>query len=244
MFGKTLDYRNERTVGDIKYLWEINRHYELVTLAQAFHLSGEQRNMPLGCRRLLESWFEQMRYPDGQNWSQLARKCGPAVELGGGLASAGRRRQPACSRMKVGAISSGAGWIRSISIAISSTAHLSLHSSANNHLFGEYMGLFIGAVTWPLWPASAILARDRPEHGLERQALLQNAPDGVNREQAIWYQHEVADMMLLCALFGRANGVEFSGPYWNRLRSDAGIHPLADGRRRPCADDRRRGRRA
>ncbi|HVL37064.1 MAG TPA: heparinase, partial [Burkholderiales bacterium] len=33
-FGKTLDYRDPDLVGDIKYLWEPNRHLHLVTLAQ------------------------------------------------------------------------------------------------------------------------------------------------------------------------------------------------------------------
>ena len=42
-FGKTLNYRDKRIVGDIKYLWEPSRHAELVTLAQAWHLSQDQR---------------------------------------------------------------------------------------------------------------------------------------------------------------------------------------------------------
>ena len=42
-FGKRIDYRDEQVVGDIKYLWQPNRHLELVTLAQAFHLTGEFR---------------------------------------------------------------------------------------------------------------------------------------------------------------------------------------------------------
>ncbi len=37
-FGKTLNYRDESMVGDIKYLWEPSRHAQLVTLAQAWHL--------------------------------------------------------------------------------------------------------------------------------------------------------------------------------------------------------------
>jgi len=56
----------------------------------------------------------------------------------------------------------------------------------------------------------------REEFG--REALLQNTADGVNREQAIYYHHEVADMMLLCGLIGRANGMEFRlriGSVWN-----------------------------
>jgi hypothetical protein len=67
-FGKSIDYRDERLVGDIKYLWEPNRHLQLVTLAQAWHLSGEERYAE-GSRQLLESWFEQCPYPFGPNWT-------------------------------------------------------------------------------------------------------------------------------------------------------------------------------
>ena len=68
VFGKTLNYRDERIVGDIKYLWEPNRHLELVTLSQAWHLTGEMKYAD-GCRTLLESWFEQCPYPLGVNWT-------------------------------------------------------------------------------------------------------------------------------------------------------------------------------
>ena len=33
--ASAIDYRDERVVGNIKYLWEANRHLHLVTLAQA-----------------------------------------------------------------------------------------------------------------------------------------------------------------------------------------------------------------
>jgi hypothetical protein len=95
--------------------------------------------------------------------------------------------------------------------------HRSLYSSANNHLLGEYMGLLVGALAWPLWPQSDQWRR-RALEGFEAEALRQNAPDGVNREQAIYYQHEVADMMLLCGLIGRANGATFSAEYGHRLQ--------------------------
>ena len=57
-FGKLLDYRNPRRVGDIKYLWELNRHLHIVTLAQAYALSGDARYFGV-IRRHLESWFDE-----------------------------------------------------------------------------------------------------------------------------------------------------------------------------------------
>jgi hypothetical protein len=96
--------------------------------------------------------------------------------------------------------------------------NLSRHSSANNHLLGELAGLFVAAVTWPRWRESRRW-RALAQAGLEREALAQNGADGVNREQAFWYHHEVADMMLLALAFGRANGAAFSSAFSARLES-------------------------
>lgn len=211
-FGKTLNYRDERIVGDIKYLWELNRHAELVTLAQAWHLTGEEKYAE-GCRTLLESWFVQCPYPLGANWTSslehAVRLANWAVAwglLGGWLDSAMRQHDGFIQRWR-DAVYRHCHFI---------AGHFSRYSSANNHLLGELMGLFIGATVWPLWPESARW-RTQAAREFEAEALKQNGTDGVNREQAIWYQHEVADMMLLVGLFGRANGVEFSAAYWQRL---------------------------
>ncbi|MGH8747056.1 MAG: alginate lyase family protein, partial [Burkholderiales bacterium] len=197
-FGKAIDYRDPRVVGDIKYLWEPNRHLELVTLAQAWRLTGNARYAQ-GARRLLESWLEQCPYPRGVQWTS-ALEAGVrlvnwaiAWHLLGGEGRELRGR-----------------WLAAVYRHCHFIArNLSRHSSANNHLFGELTGLFIASITWPLWPESArwrALARD----GLEAEALKQVGADGVDREQALWYQQEVADMMLLALLFGRANGAELS----------------------------------
>lgn len=213
-FGKLIDYRDECLVGDIKYLWEPNRHLQLVTLAQAWHLTGHPR-YAIGCRRLLESWIEQCPYPFGVNWTsslELAIRLvnwavawhllgGERSSLFDGESGLGFRTQ----------------WLRSVHQHCHFIAgHLSHFSSANNHLLGEWMGLFVGAVTWPLWQESGQWQAMAAE-GFEREALLQNAGDGVNREQAIYYQHEVMDMMLICGLFGRANRVSFGPAFWDRL---------------------------
>jgi hypothetical protein len=215
-FGKTLDYRDERLVGDIKYLWQLNRHYELVTLAQAFHLTG-RAHYAHACRRLLESWFEQSPYPLGPNWTASLEHALRLVNWSAAWYLLGGHRS---------ALFEGdAGndfmhrWLDSIYRHCDFIAnHLSLFSSANNHLIGEYMGLFIGATTWPGWQQCAGW-QGLAKRGLEEEALRQNGADGVNREQAAWYQHEVADMMLLCALCGRQNDIAFSDAYWKRLEA-------------------------
>jgi hypothetical protein len=45
---------------------------------------------------------------------------------------------------------------------------------------------------------------------LQREAIVQVHEDGVNREQGIWYHHEVADMLLIALLVARANGEALS----------------------------------
>ncbi len=209
-FGKTLNYRDERIVGDIKYLWEPSRHAELVTLAQAWHLTREAKYAE-GCRVLLESWFEQCPYPLGVHWTSSLEH---GVRLANWavawflLGEDGRRIAEADLSRR---------WLDSVYRHCHFIAgHFSRHSSANNHLLGELMGLFVGATVWPLWPESARW-RAQAAYEFEAEALKQNGEDGVNREQAIWYQHEVADMMLLVGLIGRANGIEFSPAYWERL---------------------------
>lgn len=66
--GKQIDYRSEKVVGDIKYLWEPNRHLELVALAQAWKVTGERRYAD-GALTMLQSWFEQCPYPMGVHWT-------------------------------------------------------------------------------------------------------------------------------------------------------------------------------
>jgi hypothetical protein len=215
-YGKAIDYRDERIVGDIKYLWELNRHLELVTLAQAWHLTHERRYAE-GARTLLASWFEQCPYPLGPNWTS-------ALEAGVRLvnwACAWHLLDGDSSPLFAG-VEGGSfrrAWLDAIRQHCHFIAHnLSRHSSANNHLFGELTGLFIGSMTWPLWPESERW-RDRARDELEREAIRQNGADGANREQAIWYQHEVADMMLLCMLFARSAGLAFSRAFSRRLES-------------------------
>lgn len=215
-FGKTLDYRNEAIVGDIKYLWEPNRHLELVSLAQAWHLSREARFLE-GGRILLNSWIDQNPYPMGVNWTSSLEHAIRLINWSFAWHLFGGEKSPLFSG-EVG-VNFRRRWLDSVyQHCFFITGHFSKYSSANNHLLGEYAGLFIATITWPLWQDSNYWL-ETARRGLEGEALTQNAEDGGNKEQGIWYHHEVADMLLLCGLTGRANGIELSSEYWARLEA-------------------------
>jgi hypothetical protein len=213
-FGKTIDYRDEAIVGDIKYLWEPNRHLELVWLAQAWHLSKDDRYLD-GARCLLSSWFKQNPYPFGVNWTSSLEHAIRLINWSFAWHIFGGPQSPLLSGPEGEALEKQ--WMESVyQHCFFISKHHSKYSSANNHLLGEFAGLFIGAVTWPLWDKSLVWEKDA-RLGLEEQSLLQNAPDGGNREQAIWYQHEVIDFLLIAGLLARNTGSDFSEQYWKRL---------------------------
>jgi hypothetical protein len=215
-FGKTLNYRDDQIVGDIKYLWEINRHLEIVVLAQAWRLTSDLRYAH-GCRSLVESWIEQCPYPFGPNWTSSLELALRMLNWSCAWHLLGGDNSPLFSS------DSGKGfksrWLAAVRQHCHFVAnHLSRYSSANNHLLGELLGLFVGATTWPFWPESSQWKRAARQE-FEVQALMQNGEDGVNKEQAIWYHHEVADMMLLAGLTARALQCDFGPQFWARLEA-------------------------
>lgn len=212
----SLDYRDERQVGNIKYLWELNRHLHLPALAQAYALTQDLR-YATAVRAHVDSWIEQCPCGRGPNWSsslELAIRLinwSIAWQLLGGLQSPmfedddGRDFRDR--------------WLNSIYQHVRAiTGRLSRFSSANNHLIGEAAGVWIASVTWNYWPQMKRWG-SRCKRILATEALAQNAPDGGNREQAFAYQQFVLDFLLLSALAARAVNQDFSREYWQRLES-------------------------
>jgi hypothetical protein len=215
-YGKTLDYRDPGIVGDIKYLWEPNRHLHLVALAQAHALSGK-RVYWLTLAEHLESWFLCCPYPLGPNWASALEAAirlvnwALAWQLLGGPHSKvfDDPRHPGLRERWLRSVYQHAEFVR---------GWLSLHSSANNRLIGEAAGLFMAGLAWPHWPRSRVWL-DTGKEILEREALAQNAPDGINREHAVSYQQFVLDFLVLCLLAGKANGEWFSPDYQSRVEA-------------------------
>ena len=193
------------------------RHAELVTLAQAWHLTGDSR-YSAGCRTLLDSWFEQCPYPLGPHWTSSLEHGVRLLNwsfawhlLGGDDSALFESSEGRAFRER---------WLASIYQHCHFIAgHLSRYSSANNHLLGELDRAVRRIADLAAVARMRGLARNGPSANSKRRRSLQNGPDGVNREQAIWYHHEVADMMLVAGLVARANGCDFAPEYWRRLEA-------------------------
>ena len=96
------------------------------------------------------------------------------------------------------------------------TRKYSRFSSANNHLVGEAVGVFLAAGSFgELRRASDCLAQSRAI--LEREIDRQTFPDGVNREQAFGYHLFVMELFLVAGLASSHLGEDFTSGYWNTL---------------------------
>lgn len=214
IYAGDITITNREQVGDIKHVWELNRHLHLVRLAQAWTVTNDVAWLH-ALQTQLRSWLDQCPPLVGPNWTS-------SLELGIRLINWGLVWQ------MIGGEGSGlfageegqrlrADWLDSIHAHCSAIArHLSRHSSANNHLIGELAGLYVGASIWPCWKSSgAWLEQARRE--LEHEAQAQFSRDGVNREQAFAYHVFSSEFLFVAGLVGQACDHPFSRAYWTAL---------------------------
>ncbi|MDK6077371.1 heparinase II/III family protein [Massilia varians] len=215
VYAGDIPITNRELVGDIKHVWELNRHLHLVRLAQAWAITRDPRWLH-ALEQQLRSWLEQCPPLTGPNWTS-------SLELGIRLINwslvwqlVGGENSPLFEGESGQKLRED--WQGSIHAHCRSIArHLSRHSSANNHLIGELAGLYVGASTWPCWKESAEwLEQARRE--LEIEAVLQFSRDGVNREQAFAYHIFSSEFLFVAGLMGQACGHPFPRPYWASLQ--------------------------
>jgi hypothetical protein len=222
-FGPLQDYRDSARCGDIKYVWEHNRHHHLVEMSKAWYLTGDEAfaDDVVGQVR---SWIDQCPYPFGLQWSSALESAIRVINWTFALrfltaAGTPRRLTPEALQEWVHALHEHLWFI---------DRNLSAHSSANNHLIGEAAGLFIGSLMVDL-PCSKRWTR-RAASILEREALAQVWPDGVTREQTTAYQTFVFDFLFIAMRLGELNGISFSVAYRERLeRMGEFVGALIDG---------------
>lgn len=208
--------------GDPKYIWELNRHTCLLRLAQAYHVSREDRYVD-GMLRHLRSWMDQERPGVGINW---------------------------CSSLEVAIRSINWCWMWMLTRTSSAwteplleeflwqlsrhARHVqrfdSIHHSPNTHLLGEALGLVYVGKVFPVLKGSARWLR-RGRNILASEFDHQILPDGFHFERSTGYHRYALETFLHAYLLNRFSLEE--RPRRQRLEALQGIAVAATGLRRP-----------
>jgi hypothetical protein len=205
-YGKSIDYRDDRRVGNVKFTWELGRHQHLVPLAVAYAASGDVRYRAAVVSQV-DGWIRDNPFGIGIHWCS-------ALEVSLRLVSWALVHSLLVLRDGTGGLFAAVPDARRLGVSIHQQAYfvrhfLSRHSSANNHLIGELCGLWVACNAFDLGAAGQDWQR-LAQQELEQEAVRQVCADGVDREQASYYHLWVLEYLLFCWLTGRRCGTEFS----------------------------------
>lgn len=198
-------FLDEASVGDHKIVWELNRHQWMVTLAQAWRLTADER-YALAVARFLESWLDANPARRGINWASSLELAYRAIAWTWTLHLLDDRMSDSLRPRLRAALE-----LHGIQIE----RFLSTWFSPNTHLTGEALGLLYLGTAWPglrlagRWRAAGwrILIEELPLHVRE---------DGTYFEQSTWYQAYTTDIYLHGILLARAAGLPI--PSWMEER--------------------------
>jgi hypothetical protein len=216
-YGKMLNYRDDRLVGNIKFLWEIGRHQHLLPLAVAYVVSGDVRYRDAVASQI-EGWVRTNPYGLGVHWCS-------ALEVALRLISWSLVHSLLALRDGADGLFAAVddrdrfGW--SIYQQVYFVRHfLSRYSSANNHLIGELTGLWVACSAFNLGRKGRVWSQFA-KRALEREARAQVHPDGVDKEQAVYYHLWVLEYLLVSWLVGERAERPFSAEFRARITAMA-----------------------
>jgi hypothetical protein len=193
-----LDPLDVERIGDVKLIWELNRHQWLTTLAQAFYLSHDERY----AHRALEamtSWRHANPPGVGINWASSLEVALRIVSWTWTLVLLRRSTLLAGKTLTLA--------LRGIALhAAHVERYLSRYTSPNTHLTGEALGLVYAGVLIHDTPAAARWI-DTGAQILRDELVRQVLPDGVHFEQATGYQRYTAEIYLHFLALAAANAV-------------------------------------
>jgi Heparinase II/III-like protein/Heparinase II/III N-terminus len=201
-------FAGDTGAGDVKYVWELNRHQFLITLAKAYRLTGDERYVRVAVE-LLEDWIEANPYNAGVNWTS-----GLEVAI---------RSLSWCQVYTLfeSATAFGLATRRSVLRSLYEHGHyiekhLSFFFSPYNHLIGEATALYVlGHLLSSL--KAARRWRERGWAILQKEKPSQFHPDGGTVEQAAGYHHFTLGFYLQAILLRRRLGEAVPGDMWSLL---------------------------
>jgi hypothetical protein len=225
----TLDYRRTDLAGGARYTWEAGRLTMLPTLALAWRLTGERAHAERAAR-WLDDFCAHNPIDRGIHQTSGIEMAIRVTTMTWTLALLRGSDLPADPAPALGLIAQQALHCRD---------HLSLGTSANNHLIAEYGAMATAGAMFPaLRGADALL--DAGFRGLCRECLRQIHPDGVPTEQAFGYLPFIWELLLYPLALAEVNGRPVPPAVRARLAASlefARVARLPDGRLPQVGDE-------
>jgi Heparinase II/III-like protein/Heparinase II/III N-terminus len=205
-YSALINYRDSALVGDVKYIWELNRLHQLVPLALAFCWTGKDKYKQEITKQTL-SWIVNNPFMLGVNWRSPLEAAIRLISWALVSCLTNHTLPDIPNHQIRETIYQHQYFIKTF---------YSKHSSANNHLVGEMAGLYVASVLWPLYKESSSW------QSLAKQKLIQETAqqvesDGVGKERATEYQIFISEFLLLAGVLGQAIGDPFPEQFWQRL---------------------------
>ncbi|MFP5212262.1 MAG: alginate lyase family protein [Acidobacteriota bacterium] len=195
--GRKYLFQKMYRMANILFLRTLNRHYHFVHLAKGVRMGkcGVEtlRSQFLG-------WIDANPYLEGINWAdsldtamRLLHWCLTLSYLPEDALD------PELSLRIQNSVHQQATFIE---------RHLSLFSSANNHLLGEYVGLLVAGLCFPQIPGGRRWL-EIGKKGVEEQVLQQFTGEGVHRERSLCYHRLLVEHLLVLHQACRSIGNPF-----------------------------------
>lgn len=186
-----------KTICDVKYIWEINRHQYLIVLGKTYWITGEEKYAQKVVS-IIENWIESNPYNVGVNWTS-SLEC--AVRINSWIWAFFF-----CLRSKFISNSFIKSFFKSIfQHGRYIDKHLSYYSSPYNHLIGEAAALHMIGSLFSMFK----LSRKWEKLGwtiLKNNIFKQFHDDGMSVEQASFYHHFTLGFYLQAIFLRRNNG--------------------------------------
>ncbi len=194
----------DRTLGDHKIIWELNRHQHWLALGRAAWLTGDTRYSD-AFRVQLATWIATNPPLTGINWSSMLELGFRAISwlwaLHFFVASEEENNHDA--------------WVIDLLVGIESqlnhiARHLSRYFSPNTHLLGEGLALYVGGRILPELAASNRWARIGANI-LREQIKRQVNADGGHAELSTHYHRYAFDFYLFALNIAQVTGDPLAG---------------------------------
>ncbi len=195
---RRIDPLDPQVVGDSKVIWELNRHQWLVTLAQAWQLTGDER-YATAVFDAIEGWTVENPWGIGINWASSLEVAWRLIAWCWALVLLRQSRALTPER-----------FLQVQQLACAHAAHIerypSYYFSPNTHLTGEALGLFYAGIVFADC-RDAARWRDMGRDILVGEIRRQIMEDGGYFEQASCYHRYTIEIYLHFLILAAQNGI-------------------------------------